>query len=87
MQNKDRQKLELDYPCAWVYKIIGPDGDAMKQAVAGIVRDRTYRITHSRSSETGKYHCLNVEMTVESDGHRQDVYLSLKGHPAVKWVL
>lgn len=87
MADEEKRKLQLEYPCPWVYKIIGPDKDEMQRAVAGIIRDRSYKISSSRSSETGKFHCLNVELSVESEGHRKDIYERLKHHPAVKIVL
>ena len=87
MTDKKKPGLILQYPCPWIYKIIGPDEEAMERAVAGIIRDRRYKITHSRSSETGKFHCLNVELSVESEGHRKDVYETLRCHPDVKLVL
>ncbi len=87
MTDDDKRKVQLEYPCPWVYKVIGPDADEMQRAVAGIIRDRAYRVSHSRSSETGKYCCLNIELSVESEGHRKDIYESLKCNPAVKLVL
>jgi len=87
MTDGEKESGDLEYPCRWVYKIIGPDRDEMERAVAGIIRDRGYRIAHSRSSETGKFHCLNVELSVESKEHRKDVYEHLRTHPAVKIVL
>lgn len=87
MPDEEKRPPLLEYPCTWVYKIIGADEDAMHLAVAGIVQDRSYKISHSRSSATAKYHCLDVELTVESDGHRKEIYGALKSHPAVKMVL
>ncbi|MDQ5987628.1 MAG: hypothetical protein CSYNP_03373 [Syntrophus sp. SKADARSKE-3] len=87
MPEDDKRKLQLEYPCRWVYKIIGPDADSMRRAVGEIIRDRGYRISHSRSSEKGKYHCFNVELSVESEGHRKDIYECLKCHPSIKIVL
>lgn len=29
-----KKKLQLEYPCPWVYKIIGTDADEMRRAVA-----------------------------------------------------
>ncbi len=87
MPNDKKQKIQLEYPCPWVYKIIGPDEDEMHSAVAEIIRDRTYKISHSRSSEKAKYHCLNVALTVESEGHRMALYAALKAHRAVKIIL
>jgi uncharacterized protein len=87
MPDDKKRKVQLEYPCPWVYKIIGPDADEMRHAVAEIICDRTYKITHSRSSETAKYYCLNVELSVESESHRTALYEALKAHRAVKLVL
>jgi putative lipoic acid-binding regulatory protein len=87
MSDDEKKKVQLEYPSPWVYKIIGPDADEMQRAVAEIIRDRDYKITHSRSSKTAKYHCLNVELSVESESHRTDLYEALKAHRAVKMVL
>ena len=87
MPDGKKRKLQLEYPCSWVYKIIGADADEMRRAVAEIICDRAYKITHSRSSETAKYHSLNVELSVESESHRTTLYEALKAHRAVKIVL
>lgn len=87
MPDDKKRKVQLEYPCVWVYKIIGPDADEMKLAVSEIICDRAYKISHSRSSETAKYHCLNVELSVESESHRKALYEALKAHRAVKMVL
>jgi len=82
-----RNKADLHYPCLWVYKIIGTDQEAMKSAVSEIIQDRACTVNLSRSSENARYHCLNVEVMVESESHRQIIYESLKSHRAVKIVL
>lgn len=87
MPDDKKKKVKLEYPCVWVYKIIGPDADEMKRAVAEIIRDRTYKISHSRSSTAAKYHCLNVELLVESESHRTTLYDALKAHKTIKLVL
>lgn len=87
MPDDEKQKVQLEYPCLWIYKIIGPDADEMQRAVAEIIRDRAYKVSPSRSSEKAKYHCLNVELTVESESHRTDIYEALKAHSSVKLVL
>jgi putative lipoic acid-binding regulatory protein len=87
MTDEKKQKIQLEYPCPWVYKIIGPDKDEMQSAVAEIIRDCKYKISHSRSSETAKYHCLNVELTIENESQRTAFYEALKAHRAVKMVL
>lgn len=87
MSDGEKRKVQLEYPCPWVYKIIGHDADEMRRAVAEIILDRTYKISHSRSSKKGKYHCLNVELSVESESHRKTLYAALKTHQTIKLVL
>jgi uncharacterized protein len=86
VENK-RRSIQLEYPCSWIYKIIGVDQNEMKSAVSEIIKDRTYSITLSRQSQNAKYHCLNVEVLVESESHRQIIYDSLKSHWAIKVIL
>jgi putative lipoic acid-binding regulatory protein len=87
MPDDKKRKLQLEYPCPWVYKIIGSDENEMRRAVAEIICDRAYKISHSRDSEKGKYHCLNVELSVESESHRTALYEALKAHQAIKLIL
>jgi hypothetical protein len=87
VKDDEKQKVQLSYPCRWVYKIIGPDADEMKRAAAEIIRDSKYKLSLSRSSATAKYHCLNVELSVESEAQRMALYEALKAHRAVKLVL
>ncbi len=87
MPDDKKRKVQLEYPCRWVYKIIGPDADEMRRAVAEIICDRAYKVSHSRSSAEAKYHCLNVELFVESESHRTALYDALKAHRAVKIIL
>ncbi len=87
MSDINRHKLQLDYPCKWIYKIIGTDQGEMQSAVSEIIQDRPYKISLSRRSETERYVSLSVELIVESESHRVDLYLALKAHRAIKLVL
>ena len=87
MPDDEKWKVQMEYPCPWVYKIIGSDADEMRRAVSEIIRDRACKVSLSRSSATAKYHCLNVELPVESESHRKALYEALKAHRAVKLVL
>ena len=55
------QKPRLEYPCLWLYKVIGTDRDEIQNAVGNIIRDRSCKISLSRHSEGAKYVSLNVE--------------------------
>jgi hypothetical protein len=83
---KDK-KLKLEYPCVWLYKIIDSDRKEMESAVWEIIPRNQGVVSFSRSSATAKYLCLNVEVRVESDTHRRDIYGRLQSHRAIKMVL
>ncbi|MCE5212037.1 MAG: DUF493 domain-containing protein [Deltaproteobacteria bacterium] len=85
-EDKDN-KLKLEYPCTWIYKIIGVDQDEMSSAVREIIQDRSCSITLSRLSKNARYCCLNVAVTVESESHRQSIYEAMKSNPAIKIIL
>jgi putative lipoic acid-binding regulatory protein len=80
-------KPRIDYPCLWVYKVIGRDLEGLSCAIAEVLAGSEHTVTPSRSSKGGAYHCLNVEMTVESEPVRLGLYERLRRHPAVIMVM
>jgi len=88
MEQKDNIcKVQINYPCQWLYKVIGFNQEKLHQALLEIVNNDSCDISLSNSSRTGKYHCLNLEVTVQSEEERNSIYLALKAHPQVKIVL
>ncbi|MCD6487555.1 MAG: DUF493 domain-containing protein [Syntrophobacterales bacterium] len=85
--NKDGQKLIIEYPCRWIYKIIGSDSRETKKAIKEIVNGCDYTITPSNTSKACKYHSLNLEVLVDDEGHRTGIYDKLRNNPAIKMVL
>jgi putative lipoic acid-binding regulatory protein len=87
MMNENECKPRIDYPCFWVYKVIGRDVEGLRDAIAEVMKGSEHTVTPSRSSKGGAYHCLNVEMTVESEPVRLGLYERLRQHPAVILVM
>ncbi len=85
--NGCKQKVELTYPCPWVYKIIGMEQEELRAAIAEVVQARECLVSLSNSSSGGKYLCLDVELVVVSAEDREAQHLAFKGHPAVVLVL
>ena len=77
----------IEYPCQWTYKIIGADQELMRSAIAEIVREREYTLSLSRSSQGGNYHSLTLQINIENDESRLEIYEALRKHPAIKLVL
>lgn len=86
-QSENGLKIVVRYPCQWLYKVIGMDRDKLHRALKDIIPDDSCDISFSNSSRTGKYHCLNLEVTVHSEEERNAIYLALKANPQVKTVL
>jgi putative lipoic acid-binding regulatory protein len=80
-------KLTMAYPCSWIFKVIGSDQAALRGAAAEVFGDNPCTISSSNSSRTGKYHCLDLEVTVTDETTRNTFHHKLKNHPAVKLVL
>lgn len=85
--NETECKARIDYPCSWVYKVIGRDQEALRSAIAEVMGGCGHAVAPSRSSESGAYHCLNVTMTVENEPFRLDMYERLRRHPSVIMVM
>ena len=85
--NSCKQKVEMEYPCPWVYKVIGREQEELRGAIAEVVQARECLVSLSNSSSGGKYLCLNVELVVLSAEDREAQYLAFKGHAAVVMVL
>ena len=87
VKNQDGCKAHIKYPCQWLYKVIGMDRNKLHQALMDIVAEDSCNISFSNDSSSGKYLCLNLEVTVRSEEERNTIYLALKAHPQIKIVL
>jgi len=85
--NSCRSKVEIDYPCAWDFKVIGTDPARLQEVVAGVMAGRDYLLTPSHHSSSGKYHSLTLEAVVSDEADRNRIYNTLKEHPEIKMVL
>lgn len=81
------QKVVLEYPCSWCYKVVGKERDKLENAIREVVLERPHSIAHSNTSRTGKYISLNLELLVHNEEDRQFIYEALKAHQHVKMVL
>jgi putative lipoic acid-binding regulatory protein len=85
--DKKQEKPEIEYPCTWVYKVIGEDCSLLKDIIVDSCTPHEVTISHCHSSSKGKYHSLNAELVVPDEETRLRIYENLKATPAVKIVL
>ncbi len=87
MEGFCERKPKIDYPCPWLFKVIGGDRSALAAAIAEVVGERQHLLTYSNTSSSGKYHSFNLEVVVESESHRDELYQTLAACAVVKTVL
>ena len=85
--NELDEKLQLQYPCDWRYKVVGEEREKLENAIREVILEREHKLAHSNTSRTGKYISLNLELLVHNEDDRQFIYEALKAHPDVKIVL
>lgn len=85
--NDIEQKLQLDYPCNWSYKVVGEEREKLENAIREVVLEREHSISHSNTSSGGKYISLNLELLVHNEDDRQFIYEALKAHQHIRMVL
>ena len=85
--NEFEQKLQLEYPCTWCYKVVGYERAGLEVAAIEIFSERPYTLVPSKSSKNGKYISMNLELLVHNEDERTYFYETLKAHVHIKMVL
>ena len=85
--NGKEEKLVLEYPCDWDYKVMCHTEINIEEIIVDVVKDRDFKHKKGNISKTGKYHSYNVTLLVHSDDDRTALFDFFKSHPNVKMVL
>ena len=98
--NDSKQKVVIEYPCNWCYKIIASERAALEQAIRDVIDERDqkvngearetsldYSVSHSNKSKTGKYISMNLDLLVHNEDDRTFIFDALKRHQDIKMVL
>ncbi len=82
----DKSEASIDYPCEWIYKVIGRDKESVHNAIASIIQGNEFSINISNTSKTGKYLSFDVMVMVSDEEYRNKIYYALKEHDDIKFV-
>jgi len=83
----DDKRPQIDYPCAWTYRIVCTDESAVRAAVIEIVGDSEHTLVAVRASSGGRYHTLELELVVRDETQRNRIFQALGGLPEVRLLL
>ncbi|MCB9059296.1 MAG: DUF493 domain-containing protein [Calditrichae bacterium] len=78
---------KIEYPCNWIYKVIGENFKTVNAAIAEVLTDRKYKSNKSNMSSKGTYISIKVELVVENEDIRDNIFHSLRKHDDIKMVL
>lgn len=87
MIDLNQQKLKLDYPCSWKYKIVILETVNVKYISKDIFGEREHSVKESNTSKKGKFKSYSVELIVHNDDDRKEIYKILGEHKEIKMVL
>ena len=82
----DVNDLEVEYPCRWQFTLFGKEEGEMREAVARVVGGEA-QLSVSKRSAKGTYLSLALEVEVESEERRRDLWTRLGAEPAIMYVL
>jgi len=85
--NDRDEKLILEYPCSWSYKLIAGEKELLEQAIRDVINERSHKLKHSKNSKGGKYVSMNLDLLVHNEDDRNFIYEALKAHQNIKMVL
>jgi len=86
IDNRDSEEANIDYPCEWVYKVIGSGKEPVHNAIESIIQDSEFQINASNISKTGKYQSFDVKVMVGDEAYRNKIYQAFKEHDDIKFV-
>jgi putative lipoic acid-binding regulatory protein len=87
MEGSCRRKPKIDYPCPWLFKVIGGDREAVRTAIAAVVGETPHTLVSANVSSGRRYHSFNLELLVESEADRDRLYRDLGACAVIKVVL
>lgn len=85
--SNSQDRPEIQYPCAWTYKVIGKDPALLRDVILSACSPHVVTISHSNSSSKGSYHSINADLVVPDATTRTRIYEILRSNAAVKTVL
>ena len=87
MIDLSKEKLVLEYPCSWEYKLVVLEYIDIHFTVKEVVSSREHKVKESKVSSKGKYKSYTLEMLVHNEDDRKEIYKMLGDHSHIKMVL
>ena len=87
MVDLSKEKLKLDYPCNWTYKLVVKEQINIITTVKEVVLEREHSIKESKTSAKGKFKSYTLELLVHNEDDRKTLFEILGKHIDIKMVI
>ena len=87
LDNQNKERPDIEYPCQWNYKIISKNADEAVEAAEEAAKGFKFEITSSNISKKGKYVSINLSVEVKSEEERNLIFGKLEADEKVVIVL
>jgi len=86
MVDLSKEKLKLEYPCSWIYKLVVLQDHDISKTLDDIL-SLDFKLKASKISKKGKFKSYNLELIVEDEKQRLELYELLKAHKDIKMTI
>lgn len=87
MIDLSKERLELNYPCNWEYKLVVLEHINIKMTVKEIISNREHKVKESKVSAKGKFKSYTLKLLVHNEDDRKELFKQLGEHENIKMVL
>ncbi len=87
MVDLSKEKLELNYPCSWEYKLVTHEHIDINETIKEVISSREHKVNVSKVSTKGKFKSYTLELLVHNEDDRKEIYKMLGDHSNIKMVL
>jgi putative lipoic acid-binding regulatory protein len=87
MIDLSKEKLELNYPCNWEYKLVVLEHINIKMTLKEIISHREHNVKESKVSSKGKFKSYTLELLVHNEDDRKELFKLFGEHNNIKMVL
>ncbi len=81
------EQPEIAYPCTWTYRVIAADVVGAAHAITQRLGTRPHTLSEGRTSRTGKYASIELELEVVDAADRDELFAALSAMNGVRFVL
>jgi putative lipoic acid-binding regulatory protein len=81
------ERPEIEYPCTWTYRVIAADVVGTAHAIRERLGTRPHTLHQGRTSRTGKFASIELELEVVDASDRDELFAALSAMTSVRFVL